>query len=269
MSKEYRVIIVEDDPFACDLMDLLLARDWRTHVVAELGIGTEVELKKILTGPAHHIDVVLIDTETPMDPRWPGRAAQIVLSAQPAPAVLYTCTRPEAGMLEHLPHAARGGFVVKHEILYALASAVCAAGSGEWVLTPSVLNMENRAGIPVKTRLMSSNSPAARFTRREKDILRLGILLNLSQRDIADELIVSQDFVSEIMGQLYEKLGLHAILSGATPLEDYFSDESILEHCHSILNQVTKIETGKTQHKAPWMATLAFHLLTAPKIDGE
>jgi CheY-like chemotaxis protein len=79
VSKEYRAIIVEDDPFACDLMGLLLARDWRTHVVAELGLGTEAELKKILAGQAHPIDVVLIDTETPVDPRWPGRAAQIAL----------------------------------------------------------------------------------------------------------------------------------------------------------------------------------------------
>jgi DNA-binding NarL/FixJ family response regulator len=267
VSKEYRAIIVEDDPFACDLMGLLLARDWRTHVVAELGLGTEAELKKILAGQAHPIDVVLIDTETPVDPRWPGRAAQIALSAQPAPAVLYTCTRPEAGMLEHLPHSDKGGFLVKNEILYALASAVCAAGKGEWVITPGVQIMGSRAGIPTTTRLMSCSTPVARFTRREKDILRLGILLNLSQRDIADELVVSQDFVSEIMGQLYEKLGLHDILSGTTPLEDYFSDESILEHCRSILNQVPHLETEKTQHKAPWMATLAFHLLTAPIID--
>ena len=268
MSKEYRVIIIEDDPFACDLMGLLLARDWRTHVAAELGLGTEAELKKILSGPTHHIDVVLVDTETPIDPHWPGRAAQIALSAHPAPAVLYTCTRPEAGMLERLPRADKGGFVVKNEVLYALASAVCAAGKGEWVVTPGVLNIGSRASVHTNTRLMSGNTPVARFTRREKDILRLGILLNLSQRDIADELVVSQDFVSEIMGQLYEKLGLHDVLSGTTPLEDYFSDENILEHCRSILNQVTHLETEKTQHKAPWMATLAFHLLTAPKIDG-
>jgi len=36
MAKDIQVLIIEDDPYARDLMTLLLTRDWRTHVVGEI-----------------------------------------------------------------------------------------------------------------------------------------------------------------------------------------------------------------------------------------
>ena len=42
MQKDIRVLIVEDDPYARDLMALLLTRDWRTQVIGELGKKEEV-----------------------------------------------------------------------------------------------------------------------------------------------------------------------------------------------------------------------------------
>ena len=36
MYQEIRVAIVEDDPYARDLMAMLMWRDWRTRVVAEV-----------------------------------------------------------------------------------------------------------------------------------------------------------------------------------------------------------------------------------------
>jgi DNA-binding NarL/FixJ family response regulator len=267
MSREIRVLIIEDDPYACDLMAMLLARDWRTRVVAELGSNTDEELRELLKSANHHINLVILDTETPGDPRWPARAAEIILAAQPAPVLLYTCTHPLANVLEHLPATSKGGYLVKGEIQYALASAVCLAASGRWVITPGVEQLADKINIPKTALVLSSEEPAVHFTRRENDLLRLGILFNLSQRDIADELIVSTDFVSEVMGQIYEKLGLHEILAGKVPLEEYFTDEIVLAHCNSILKRAPGISKDKKLRKAPWMATLAFHLMTAPSVE--
>ena len=36
MAKDIQVLIIEDDPYARDLMTLLLTRDWRTHVIGEI-----------------------------------------------------------------------------------------------------------------------------------------------------------------------------------------------------------------------------------------
>lgn len=260
-------MIIEDDPYACDLMAMMLARDWRTRVVAELGSGTETEIKELLKRPNHHIDLVIIDTETPRDPHWPAHAAEIVLAAQPVPAILYTCTRPDPSLLEHLPLTSKGGYLVKSEILYALASAVCLASNGNWVITPGVQDLADKIKFPRTTFIVSGDKQAVHFTRRENDLLRLGILFNLSQRDIADELIVSTDFVSEVMGHIYEKLGLHEILAGEVSLEEYFSDETVLARCKSILKRAPGNAQEKTLRKAPWMATLAFHLMTAPRVE--
>jgi DNA-binding NarL/FixJ family response regulator len=267
MNREIRVLIVEDDPYARDLMAMMLARDWRTRVVGELGSGTEAEISEFFNKPANHIDLVILDTETPADPYWPARAAEILLKAQNPPALLYTCTRPDGGNLERLPTPKRGGYLVKSEIQYALASAVCLAAGGDWVVTPGILDLANQLNLPKKTVMLSGDVPTVHFTRRENDLLRLGILFNLSQRDIADELVVSTDFVSEIMGQIYEKLGLHEILAGEVSMEEYFTDETVLARCKSILKRAPGVAQDKTLRKAPWMATLAFHLMTAPKME--
>jgi DNA-binding NarL/FixJ family response regulator len=267
MNREIRVLIIEDDPYARDLMAMLLARDWRTRVVAELGSGSETEMKDLLKRPNHHIDLVIVDTEIPSDPHWPAHAAEIIIAAQNAPGILYTCTRPEASIIEHLPLTKKGGYLVKGEILYALASAVCLAAAGNWVITPGVQDITALNKIPEPAIIISGNTPVAHFTRRENDLLRLGILFNLAQRDISDELIVSTDFVSEIMGQIYEKLGLHEILAGDVSLDEFFSDETVLARCKSILGRAPESSQGKTLRKAPWMATLAFHLMTVPKIE--
>ncbi len=267
MNREIRVLIIEDDPFACDLMAMLLARDWRTRVVAELGSGAEAQIKELLKRPDHHIDLVILDTETPKDPHWPIHAAEIIVAAQNKPALLYTCTRPDMNLLERLPMTKKGGYLIKNEILYAIASAVCLAADGNWVITPGVREAAGEKVLARATVVASGDKPAIHFTRRENDLLRLGILFNLAQRDIADELIVSTDFVSEVMGQIYEKLGLHEILTGEVPLEEYFTDETVIARCKSIMKRAPGGSQEKSLRKAPWMATLAFHLMTAPKIE--
>ena len=36
MPKDLYVLLIEDDPFARDLMSMLMSRDWRTRVIGEL-----------------------------------------------------------------------------------------------------------------------------------------------------------------------------------------------------------------------------------------
>jgi len=87
--------------------------------------------------------------------------------------------------------------------------------------------------LPAQTLVMDCTLPVAEFTPREKDLTRLGLLFNLAQRDIADDLFISTDFVAEVMSQVYEKLGLRKILSGEQALEDYFQDEKLQGRCRN------------------------------------
>jgi DNA-binding NarL/FixJ family response regulator len=266
MQKDIQVIVVEDDPYARDFMSMLLRRDWRTRVVGELGING-IELHHALRQTSAHVNVIIVDTEVPDDELWPLKVAQSVQSLAQPPAMLYTCTYPERRVLSHVLEAHGSGYVAKGEILYGLASAVAAVAAGKFVITPSVQMLAGSLELPESTVVMDGTVPVASFTPREIDLTRLGLLFNLGQRDIADDLVVSTDFVAEVMSQVYEKLGLHEMLAGEKAPEAYFRDEKLLAHCRQMLEQAAGGQTGKPLRKAPWMSTIAFHLLTVPEIE--
>ncbi len=275
MLKDIHVIIVEDDPYARDFMSILLRKDWRTRVVGEFGSNGGIELHHALHQFASPVDVLVVDTEVPSDEQWPSKVTQIVRSLPQPPAVLYTCTSPDQRVLSHVVGTHGGGYVSKGEIRYGLASAISAVAQGQFVITPGVHMIAGRVELPENTVVMDGTIPVATFTPRESEISRLGLLFNLGQRDIADDLVVSSDFVAEIMGQIYEKLGLRDILSGEKTLEEFFQDEMLLARCRSVLEksglplgkEAANPEAHKAVHKAPWMPTIAFHLLTRPDVE--
>jgi DNA-binding NarL/FixJ family response regulator len=266
MQKDIHVIVVEDDPYARDFMSVLLRRDWRTRLVNEYGSDCGIELHHALRQSAPRVDVLIVDTEVPTDEQWPMKVSQITRTLENPPAILYTCTFPAIHTLEHVLETQGSGYISKREVLYGLASAVSLAAHGHFVITPGVQMIAGKVELPAHTMVVDGTIPVVSFTPRENDLARLGLLFNLEQRDIADDLVVSTDFVAEVMGQIYEKLGLHEILSGAKPPEDYFSDERLLARCHEMLQRTTN-SAGKKGRKAPWMSTLAYHLLTVPEIE--
>lgn len=266
MHKDINVMIVEDDPYARDFMSILLRRDWRVRVAGEYGSNDGIEMHHALRQPAAHIDVIVVDTEVPGDEQWPLKVAQITRTLPQPPAILYTCTCPQLHMLGHVLEAKGSGYVAKSEIMYSLATAVTAVADGHFVITPGVQMIAAQIELPARTMIMDGTVPVANFTPREKDLTRLGILFNLGQRDIADDLVLSTDFVAEVMSQVYAKLGLRELLSGEKPLEETFQDERILSHCREIMKHSAK--PGSPQgRKAPWMSTVAFHLLTIPDVE--
>lgn len=264
MQKELNVIIVEDDPYARDFMSMLLRRDWRTRVVGEYSSLSGMELKQALRSPSAQVDVLVLDTEVANDENWPAKVVQMTRVLPRPPLIVFTCTCPEPHILERILAVKGGGYIAKNEVMYALATAIAAAAKGHFVISPGVLIVAGRIELPKQTLIMDGTMPVANFTSREKDLTRLGLLFNLAQRDIADDLFISTDFVSEIMGQIYEKLGVHEILDGEKELERFFQDEKLRERCLEILEQYASNGT-RAGRKAPGMSTLAFHLLTVPE----
>jgi hypothetical protein len=63
------------------------------------------------------------------------------------------------------------------------------------------------------------------------------------------------------------------VLDGEIPIEAIFDDAIVQERCRLILGRAggAKASQGPSSvraQKAPWMDTLAFHLLTRPDIEG-
>ncbi len=278
MAQDIRVLIIEDDPYARDIIAMICSRDWRTRVVGEFGCRAEADVASFLADENSHVDVVIVDTESPENPDWPDRVTAMVASLARPPIVLYTCTYPHTQVLSKILTSGRGGYLAKGEVLYTLASAVVWAAKGYFVITPAVCEIvpENLA-LPEKTIVLNGSRPVANFTQRESDIVRLGILFNLAQRDIADELVISTNWVAETISNAYEKLELREILAGDVPLETYFDDPVLIERCRSIIGRGSgskscqSLQEESAAHhiprKSPWISTLAFHLLTVPEIE--
>jgi DNA-binding NarL/FixJ family response regulator len=221
--KSIHVLIVEDDPYARDMMSMLLARDWRTRVVGEL--HTRQQVQEFFSHLDHRVDVVLMDTEFPQHELLPLQIAQMLERLENSPVTVYM---------------------------------------GKIVLSPSAAEAAAGLDLPRQAHVLAGRSLEAEFPQRMSEILRLGLLFNLSQRDIADELVLSQNWVAEAISSAYQRLGLQEILSGEVELEDYFQDKIVLERGKAILQRPARSPKGRRIRKAPWMATLAFHLLTRP-----
>lgn len=265
MPKDIHLILIEDDTYARDLMNMLLTRDWRTRIVGEA--GSEADVKSLLEQPFYRVDALVLDTEFPGDRTWPLRVIQIAKTNEQPPCILCTGTQASPEFLRAAVEEGLGGYVIKKEIRYSLAAAVSqAAKMNKFVITKSVLRMalRQRITLPDHTVLLDGTKPVADLTPRESEIARLAILFNHPHRDLSDELLIRSDQVSKHVSSVYKKLGLEEILNGEIEPEIYFQDKVVLQHFRQIL---TRVAVSKSRRKTADMATLAFHLLTQPEIN--
>lgn len=265
MHKEIRVVLVEDDPYSRDLMAMLLSRDWRTRVIAELGSSMDVD--HYLSQDQIKADIVILDTEIPGDSAWHFRITDAFQAIPNPPTVLCTGTQVDLETLKTFAKGGLGGYLLKNEILYSLAAAISLTFAGDKVVTPGIWQaaQDHAILLPKRFTVIDGAKPVANFTSREKEIVRLGILFNLAHRDVADELIISPIWVSELVSKIYEKLGMHAIISGDYPIKDYFEDAFVAEKIEKILARSNAKNNSKKLRRTPWVSTLAFHMLTVPE----
>jgi len=264
MPKDLNVLLIEDDPYARDLMSMLLARDWRTRVAAET--DSEEDVRRLLNDPIQKVDAVLLDTEVPGDSDWPFRIAQVARDSGSKPDVLFTATKGNADTLDRAVTDGHGGYLLKPEIRYSMASAVAIASkNGQFVITPSIyrLALQQRIRLPERTVILDGRKSTHDLTPREKEIARLAILFNHPHRELSDELLIRADQVAKHVSNVYSKLGLDQFLAGEIDPEAFFDDPLILHRFRTILERVA---ANPARRKTADMATLAFHLLTVPDV---
>ena len=268
MTEKNRVVVVEDDPYTRDQLMNLLSRDWRTRVVGEFDSFSKKSFQDFLGNENNLYNVVILDTEVPWNPNWPIEAFEIIRTLQNPPKLIFLCTLPIARYWNDvlLDYDFYGGYLAKQEVLYSIPTAVALTTQGSIVSTELVQNLQS----PFHTRqnmvVVDGTKAFQGFTQREQEVLRLGILFSLSHRDIEDELLISRDWISEVLGSIYDKLNIQEILSGEIPLESIFEDEAILMRAQQILEKSQAKSSVKNLRKTPWLSTLAFHILTTPEI---
>ena len=229
MHDEVWVLVVEDDPYARDLMVMVLTRDWRTRVVAET--TDEQSAATLLQDCAKRVDVILLDTEIPRRTEW-RLPATLLDKRNPAPPVLCIGTQVSEAVWVTAVQPPCCGYLLKQEVQYGLAEAVWRAAQGQWVTTPTVRLMARQARWPAPSQVvvLDGTLHAALFTPRERHVARLALLFGLSRREIADELqFHNPEEVGNLVTRVYRKLELPELLQGQVAPEVYFSEGKVLD----------------------------------------
>ena len=264
MYREIRVAIVEDDPYARDLMALLMWRDWRTRVVAEVGHPEDVRHVLEEDNP----NLLLLGADDP------DKISRLVEAIQASPAetgelkILCVATSPDKTALERSLAARSHGYLLRSEIAYALVWAVSLARTGQWVTTPSVLGLVDP--FPIDPVVIKDLPGFPGLTPQEAETARLGILFNLPGRSLAHEKVKTPDTIYEYISKAYAKLGMIEIFGEKWELtvDDFFIDRPVLlKYFRPDLEYIwetARIRKGKQSFAEK--ETFAFHLLTIPEI---
>lgn len=263
--KDIRVVVVEDDPFARNWTAMLLVRDWRTHLAGELSAKMDVlPFLKKLTGK---VDLILLDVDHFGE--RPGSGIDIrklAAELKPGVRILLTGIHSEDYILEQTLNEHVCGYILKSEIGNSLVWAVSLAMEGHWVSTPGVENLASDMSfrLPGNRVCINGHTQNYDFTPHELDVARLAFLFSLERRDLADEMMITEDWSYGLVSAIYKKLGLEELLKGETaPSEALGNNPLALAHLQRIIDDLK----ASSSRKAKDMETLAFHVLTMPEME--
>jgi len=272
MTKEAQVLLVEDDIYARNWMELLLRRDWRTRVVGE--VSNPVKLNSTIKDLKKHnerVDLVIIDTDIPYNPNWLPEVLRSLEINSPESRVLFTGVEPDLQIANLRTHANFAGYVLKDEICNSIAWAVSMASEPCIIVTPGVRNLFNKVNVlPPGSLILDGRKPIAleRLNNLEKKRSQMAFIFSMERHEFADEAGISEDYSYIVVSSLFEKIGLNDMLEdtleeGAV-LDHYFSNYPVvMTHLKTTLEHLEETKSKKAKDKE----TLAFHLLTLPVIE--
>ncbi|NYJ03872.1 response regulator [Petropleomorpha daqingensis] len=195
------VLVVDDQSMVREGFAALLAAQEDIAVLGTAGDGQEaVEVARKVTP-----DVVLMDVRMP---RLDGiEATKILLAEEPAPKVLVLTTFDLDDHIYAALRAGASGFLLKHAPAAELLHAIRVVAAGEALLAPEVtqrLIAHYLATGPATTVVPPT---LAALTPRETEVLRL-VGRGLSNREIAEELVVVEQTAKTHVSRVFAKLGL-------------------------------------------------------------
>jgi DNA-binding NarL/FixJ family response regulator len=206
-----RVLLVDDDDLMRAGLRAVLSSDGTVEVVGEATDGLHA-VERI--GPLDP-DVVLMDVRMP---RLDGIAAtRQILSIDPSVKVLVLTTFEEDDYIFGSLSAGASGFVLKRTSPEDLIAAIHTVAGGDALLSPSVTRRVINRMATRLDRGAPSSERLDELTPRERGVLEL-VALGLSNREIADRLVIEESTVKTHVKRILMKLGLrdrvHAVIFG-------------------------------------------------------
>jgi DNA-binding NarL/FixJ family response regulator len=199
-----RVLIVDDHALFRRGLQMVLEGEPDIEVVGEASDGHEAVDRAETTTP----DVVLMDVRMPR--RTGIEATRAIKDTLPSTKILMLTISDEEADLYEAIKAGASGYLLKEISIEEVASAVRKVNQGQSLISPSMASklLTEFAAI-VKRRDERSNVPGPRLTERELEVLKL-VAKGMNNRDIGQELFISENTVKNHVRNILEKLHLHS-----------------------------------------------------------
>ncbi|MDQ2631205.1 MAG: response regulator transcription factor [Actinomycetota bacterium] len=204
-----KVMVVDDDELMRAGLRAVLSSDDEIEVVEDAGDGHQAVRRARRSRP----DVVLMDIRMP---ELDGIAAtEQLLAAAPEAKVVILTTFEEDEYIHGALRAGASGFLLKRTSPEELTAAVHRVAAGEALLSPSVTRRVIDQMVSRPLPRAGDDPRLAELTPREREVLEL-IARGLSNREIADQLVVEETTVKTHVKRVLTKLGVrdrvHAVI---------------------------------------------------------
>lgn len=199
-----RVLIADDQALFRRGLNVVLGTEDQIQVVAEAENGEEAIAKAEELAP----DVVLMDVRMP---RVNGiEAARAIRDSVPTTKILMLTVSDEEDDLFQAVKAGANGYLLKEISVEEVAEAIRAVMQGQSLISPSMASkLLNEFNAISKRADEKQQFPAPALTSRELEVLKL-VAKGMSNREIADELYISENTVKNHVRNILEKLHLHS-----------------------------------------------------------
>ena len=199
-----RVLIADDQPLYRRGLEVVLHTEEHIEVVGEAENGEEAIAKAEELAP----DVVLMDVRMP---RVNGiEATRAIRDSVPTTKILMLTVSDEDSDLYEAIKAGASGYLLKEVSVEEVADSIRAVMQGESKITPSMASkLINEFSAMSKRADEKQRLPVPALTARELEVLKL-VAKGMSNREIADELFISENTVKNHVRNILEKLHLHS-----------------------------------------------------------
>ena len=197
-----RVLICDDHALFRRGLIMVLESEDGIEVVAEAEDGEEAVRKAEETAP----DVVLMDVRMP---KMSGiEATRAIAESVPTTKILMLTVSDEEEDLYEAVKAGATGYLLKEISIEEVANAIRAVITGQSLISPSMasklLTEFNNLSKQAQQKVM-----VPKLTDRELQVLKL-VAQGMSNREVAEELFISENTVKNHVRNILEKLHLHS-----------------------------------------------------------
>jgi len=200
-----RVLIADDQALFRRGLYVVLGTEENIEVVAEAEDGEQAIAKAEEMAP----DVVLMDVRMP---RVNGiEAAQRIRELLPSTKILMLTVSDEEDDLYEAIKAGANGYLLKEISVEEVATAIRSVVQGQSLISPSMASklLNEFNSLARQAAEKKEQLPAPVLTARELEVLKL-VARGMSNRDVADQLYISENTVKNHVRNILEKLHLHS-----------------------------------------------------------